>query len=67
MRRAVSLVVALGLIGAGLYLVIVPLYEGWLSPLMLAAGGFLAAIGAAWFWADYLSPMRNRRKDAAGS
>jgi hypothetical protein len=64
LRQMVGLFLAIGMIGAGLYLIIAPIYAGRLSGWALLSGGFLVAIGAAWLWSDYLNPeMRTDRSD----
>jgi hypothetical protein len=65
MRRAVCLLVALGLLAGGIYLLYAELFfphpaVGRIRGMFLLMACSMAGIGAYWLWVDFLSPSRGR-------
>jgi hypothetical protein len=56
LRRIVCLVLAAGLLCAGLYI----LFIGMAAMQMLLMGALLIAAGAGWLWEDFLAPRARR-------
>ena len=57
MRRLISFVLAIALLGGGLYLLFLQLFvAGIIMGHFMEAGGFIAAIGAGWLWDDFIEP-----------
>jgi hypothetical protein len=71
LRQMIGLVLAIGMIAGGLYVMIsfimTFIYSGHLSyagVVVFLSAGSLFAVGAAWLWSDYLKPeTRADRKD----
>jgi hypothetical protein len=59
-RRTISLVFALALVGAGLYVVFaVFTYAERRSAVIMSAGVLMAILGAFWLWEDFIKPTPN--------
>jgi hypothetical protein len=54
-RRTISLVFALALVGAGLYMLFsIFMYAERLSVAMMGAGVLMALLGVLWLWEDFI-------------
>jgi hypothetical protein len=54
-RRTISLICALALVGAGLYLLFsIILYAERFSSRVIGAGVLMALLGAYWLWEDFI-------------
>ena len=57
MRRAISLVLAMAILIAGLFLIYWEAFEvRTVRGLVVMAGLFLTCLGGAWLWEDFLAP-----------
>jgi hypothetical protein len=60
-RNVLGFAVAVALFGAGVYLLCAELF---VAPIimgrMVGMGGFLAFLGGAWLWSDYIGPLFGR-------
>jgi hypothetical protein len=59
-RRAINLVCALALVGAGLYLLFsILMYAERHSAAIMGAGVLMALLGSFWLWEDFIKPTPN--------
>lgn len=64
MRRAIGLFLSAAMLGGGLYLIYLELFEARVvSRKMMVVGVFLALLGGAWLWADCIAPQFGKKVD----
>ncbi len=58
MRHFLSLVFAVGLLCAGLFVLYLEVFQARIVwGRMLIMGSFLIVVGGAWLWSDFLAPL----------
>jgi hypothetical protein len=63
MRQVVSFTVASALLMGGLYLLYIELMVAAIvMGKLVIAGAFVAFLGAAWLWADFIAPLLRGRE-----